>query len=60
MLKKFFNEIYSNNLEKLAIIDLLTFRKKDPTLCSFLNILTNFKGYKSVQIYRISNEFLEI
>jgi len=49
-----------DDLETLAIMDLCAIRERDPACESLLSAFLYFKGYKSLQAYRVSNMYYKL
>ena len=49
-----------DDLETLAVIDLSVIRERDPACESLLAAFLYFKGYKSLQAYRVSNLYFKL
>lgn len=46
----------NNNLEYIICLDIVEFKKRDPACTSFVDVFLNYKGFKALQLYRISNK----
>ena len=45
----------SNDIERLAMEDLIAVEQRDPACKSIAQVLLYFKGYKSIQAYRFAH-----